>query len=144
MEDSETDGFVSTPVYVWRSIEAVTSVKTVVSRTADRAYMEGRSFLFSRCAALEDRPDAEFLIDWVVSRVREANGVSARSLTYINERSMSSYAYARPYAITRPMMSSYPLPVVAPMPHMRSSPSWRRIPQVATQSFCSTCCNRTR
>ena len=46
MEDSETDGFVSTPVYVWRSIEAVTSVKTVVSRTADRAYMEGRSFLF--------------------------------------------------------------------------------------------------
>lgn len=86
MEDSETDGFVSTPVYVWRSIEAVTSVKTVVSRTADRAYMEGRSFLFSRCAALEDRPDAEFLIDWVVSRVREANGVSARSLTYINER----------------------------------------------------------
>lgn len=86
MEDSETDGFVSTPVYVWRSIEAVTSVKTVVSRTADRAYMEGRSFLFSRCATLEDRPDAEFLIDWVVSRVREANGVSARSLTYINER----------------------------------------------------------
>ncbi|MHA6536552.1 AAA family ATPase [Bifidobacterium longum] len=86
MEDSEADGFVSTPVYVWRSIEAVSSVKTVVSRTADRAYMEGRSFLFSRCATLDDRPDAEFLIDWAVARVRETNGVSSRSLTYINER----------------------------------------------------------
>ena len=86
MEDSEAGGFVSsTPVYVWRSIEAIAAVKTVVARTADRTYMEGRSFLFSRCATLDDRSDAEFLIDWAVARTQEATGVSVRSLTYINE-----------------------------------------------------------
>ncbi|RSX56355.1 AAA family ATPase [Bifidobacterium samirii] len=85
MDDAEV-GFVSTPAYVWRSIESIAPVKAVVSRTADRAYMEGRSFLFSRCATLDERPEAEFLIDWTVARMREAKGVSSRSMAYINER----------------------------------------------------------
>lgn len=86
IKDSETDGFFSTPAYVWRSVEAIPQVKTVVSRTADRAYMEGRSFLFSRCATLDDRPDSDFLIDWAISRAGEATGISVKSLAYINDR----------------------------------------------------------
>ncbi|PJM74173.1 DNA repair protein [Bifidobacterium primatium] len=85
MEDSQTGGFVSTPAYVWRSIEAIAAAKTVVPRTADRAYMEGRSFLFSRCATLDDRTDSEFLIDWLVTCACKTKSISSRSLAYINE-----------------------------------------------------------
>lgn len=141
MEDSEADGFVSTPVYVWRSIEAVSSVKTVVSRTADRAYMEGRSFLFSRCATLDDRPDAEFLIDWAVARVRETNGVSSRSLTYINERfgefvrlreTLCGYA-TNDIFVSTTRRGSYAAFAIIPI--MEENPEGRNT------EFCPTCCS---
>ena len=84
----EEGEFVSTPAYVWRSIMRAPSVRAKLTRTEEHAYMEGRSFLFSRLVTLDDEPgeQADWAVDWAVRQADASADTSARVLDYFRRR----------------------------------------------------------
>ena len=85
VEETDGGGFALAPAYVWRSLGATASTKKTIERTGDRAYTEGRSFLFSRRATLDGWAD-DHLLDWIVEQAETASGISARSAAYVRDR----------------------------------------------------------
>ena len=77
--------FDNTPAYVWRSIEANSDMRQDVKRTAERAWIEGTSYLFARKAGMEGWA-SDYLFDLLADGRHPTRAMSAKSIEYITTK----------------------------------------------------------